>query len=98
MQNDDSVTCAQPFGGAQVEFPQTFDLRVIYSIETGSALRSELSTVFASNSVPCSRIAEVPTKPGKYARMSASVTFSNLEQMRTVYAALGKIPCVKALI
>ena len=97
MQNEERASDPQPFGGAQIEFPQSFDLRIIYSIQAGQTIRGDLVAVFALYALPCSRLADIPTKPGRYARIAASVRFDNLEQMRKVYAALGALAGVKAL-
>lgn len=97
MQNDENETCALPFGGAQIDFPQKFDLRIIYSLADGGTVRADLASILAANSVVCSGMSDIPTKPGRYARLAASVEFASLAQMRTVYESVGRLPCVKAL-
>ncbi len=98
MQNEKTAASVLIPEETQIEFPQAFDLRVIYSVQARQTIANDLAAVFAAHSVPCSRIADIPTKPGKYARVAASVEFGTLEQMRTVYAALGAVAGVKALI
>lgn len=98
MQNEETAAQVFPPDGAQIEFPQSFELRLIHSAEAAQRIRGDIAAVFSRFLVPCSGLAELPTKPGKYARISASVTFESLGQMRTVYAALGALEGVKALI
>jgi putative lipoic acid-binding regulatory protein len=98
MQNEETAAQVFPPDGARIEFPQSFELRVIYAAEAAHRIRDDIAAVFSRFCVPCSRLADVPTKPGRYARISASVTFDTLERMRAVYAALGALEGVKALI
>ena len=98
MHNEENPSCAGPFGGAQIDFPQKFDLRIIYSVEGKETMRADLATIFAMNSLLCERVTDVPTRSGKYARLAATVEFVDLGQMRAVYEAVGKIPFVKGLL
>lgn len=97
MNAADASSCPLSFGGARIEFPQSFELRIIYAIARAGNLREELAAIFAGQSVPCTAMRDVATKPGKYARLAATVLFGNLVQMRAVYDAVGKLPGVRGL-
>jgi putative lipoic acid-binding regulatory protein len=87
------------FDGSRIEFPVSFDLKLIYDIAAAATLNADLLAAFARRSVPCSAIEAKEPKPGaKYGRLSARVTFSSLEQLRATYAEVGALPCVKGLL
>ncbi len=87
------------FDGADIEFPVTFDLRLIYEISAAATLNADLLAVFARRAVPCAAIETKNAKEGaRYGRISARVTFSALEQLRATYDELGKLPYVKGLL
>lgn len=84
---------------AELEFPVTFDLRVIYTLEQDPPVHADLLAVFARLEVPCSEIVPRASKPGaKYGRLGAKVTFKNVEQLRAAYEGIGALPYVKSLI
>jgi len=88
-----------PFDGAQIEFPVSFDLKLIYESARAATLNADLLTIFARRSVPCSAIEVKKGKSGaKYGRISARVTFTSLEQLRAAYAEIGALPYVKGLL
>lgn len=82
-----------------IEFPVTFDLRIIYENGKAPAVNADLLAVFARQAVPCAAITPTEGKEGaKYARLGARVTFKSVEQLRATYAELGALPYVKSLI
>ena len=48
----DDITAA--LEGAQIEFPVTFDLRVIYVLDQGGTIQEDLEAIYARLEVPCS--------------------------------------------
>lgn len=91
--------CNAADDGSRIEFPVSFDLKLIYELSSASALNADLLAVFARRSVACSALDAKEAKPGaKYGRISARVTFSSLEQLRTTYAEIGSLAYVKGLI
>lgn len=91
--------CNAADDGSRIEFPVSFELKLIFSLSSGAALNADLLAVFARRAVPCSAIESKESKPGaKYGRVSARVTFSSLEQLRATYAEIGTLPYVKGLI
>ncbi len=90
--------CGAPFGGAQMSFPVTFDLRVIYVLEGGDSIQSDLESIYARLGVECSLLQGV-SKPGaKYGRFGSRITVRNRAQFYAVYSEVGKLPYVKAAI
>ena len=87
-----------PFDGAQMSFPVTFDLRIIYTLEGGASIQADLEDIYRRLGVECSLLQGV-SKPGaKYGRFGSRVTLRNRAQFYAVYAEIGKLPYVKAAI
>lgn len=81
-----------------LRFPVSFDLHIIYVLETGSTIVEDLTAIYASLGVACSLIQGV-SKPGaKYGKMGSRVSFETREQMYAAYAAIAKLPYVKTAI
>jgi hypothetical protein len=88
----------EAFAGAKLEFPVTFDLRVIYLLAENADLQGGLEEVFARLGVPCALIQGV-SKPGaKYGKMGARVTLDSRERMFSLYEAVGALPGVKTVL
>ncbi len=98
---DDGIipeSCGAPFGGAQMSFPVTFDLRIIYVLSGGASIQSDLEAIYARLGVECSLLQGV-SKPGaKYGRFGSRITVRNRAQFYAVYSEVGKLPYVKAAI
>ena len=79
-------------------FPVSFDLRIIYVLETGASIVEDLQRIYAAQRVACSLIQGL-SKPGaKYGKMGSRVRFETREQMYATYAAIAKLPYVKTAI
>jgi putative lipoic acid-binding regulatory protein len=91
-------SCAGPFSGVQIEYPVSFDLRLIYAIAEAQDLETALAAALARISVPCSLIQGVAKPGGKYGRMGARVTVDSKATMDKLYAEAAKLPGVKAVI
>ncbi len=86
------------FGGASLEFPVSFDLRIIYTLAGGSSIEGDLERIFVSLGVPCALIQGIAKPGARYGRMGSRITLSNREQMYSLYAAVGELPYVKTVI
>jgi len=81
-----------------MNFPVTFDLRIIYVLADGAEIQSDLEAIYARLGVECS-LMQGMAKPGaKYGRFGSRVTISNRVQFYAVYAEIGKLPYVKAAL
>jgi len=88
-----------PFAeGAELEFPVTFDLRIIYTLAEGGSIQDDLERIYTARGVKCSLMQGI-SKPGaKYGRMGSRLTFTSREQMYSTYSDIGKLPYVKTAI
>lgn len=86
------------FAGVEMEFPVTFDLRIIYVLADGGSIVEDLERIYASLGAKCAMIQGVAAPGAKYGRMGSRLTFATREQMYAVYAAIGKLPYVKTAI
>ena len=88
-----------PFAeGAELEFPVTFDLRIIYVLAEGGAIQDDLERIYAERGVKCNLIQGIAKPGAKYGRMGSRLTFASREQMYATYADIGKLPYVKTAI
>jgi putative lipoic acid-binding regulatory protein len=89
---------AQAFSEAKIEFPVSFDLRIIYTLAENPELQGGLEAILARLEVPCSLI-QGAAKPGaRYGKMGARITLDSLERMHALYAAVGALPGVKTVL
>lgn len=98
MMNEESMVCNGPFGGAGIEYPINFDLRIIYSLETAPAMDRDLESALARAGVPFSLLQGMAKPGAKYGRMGARVTVASGDMMKNLYSEVAKIPGVKAVI
>lgn len=89
--------CDGPLGGAQMAFPVTFDLRIIYVLAEGAAIQEDVQAIFARLKVDCSLMQGTAKPDAKYGRFGSRVTLRNRVQFYAVYAEIGKLPYVKAV-
>ena len=87
-----------PISGAQLEFPITFDLRIIYVKGEGPDIVADLEGIYKARGVSCSLIQGMEIPGSKYARMGSRLTFASREQMYATYGDIGKLPYVKSAI
>jgi putative lipoic acid-binding regulatory protein len=95
---ESAPTCAGPFGGVQIEFPVSFDLRIIYTLAEAPDFQAALAATLARISIPCSLIQGVAKPGATYGRMGARVTVDSKAAMDRLYAEAAKLPGVKAVI
>ena len=84
--------------GAELKFPVSFDLRIIYVKAEGPSILADLEAIYKARGVPCSLIQGVDIPGSKYARMGSRLTFGNREQMYGTYEDIGKLSYVKSAI
>lgn len=95
---DQAPSCSGPFGGATVNYPVRFDLRIIYlKAEVPADLEARLRDLLKTLEVPCSLIQGVAKPEGRYGRMGARVRVDSALIMKKLYAAVAAIPGVKAV-
>ena len=95
---ESAPTCAGPFGGVQIEFPVSFDLRIIYTLAEAPDFQAALAATLARISIPCSLIQGVAKPGATYGRMGARVTVDSKASMDRLYAEAAKLPGVKTVI
>jgi putative lipoic acid-binding regulatory protein len=86
------------FGGAELEFPVSFDLRIIYVLAEGATIAEDLEAIYRELGVRCTMIQGIAKPGAKYGRMGSRLSFETREQMYATYAAIGKLPYVKTAI
>ena len=95
---DQAPSCSGPFGGATINYPVQFDLRIIYlKAEVPADLETRLSALFLSLQVPCSLIQGIAKPEGRYGRIGARIRVDSGIIMKNLYAAVAAIPGVKAV-
>jgi len=96
--NEDSPSCPDPFGGAQLEYPLHFDLRIIYKLAEAQDFQIELEAVLTRVDVPWTLIQGVVKPQALYGRMGARITIDSKQRMDALYAAVAAIPNVKVVL
>lgn len=84
--------------GVELEFPVTFDLRIIYVLAEGGSIQDDLERIYAGRGVKCTLMQGIAKPGAKYGRMGSRLTFSSREQLYATYADIGKLPYVKTAI
>ncbi|MDA8426242.1 MAG: hypothetical protein M0Z80_08880 [Treponema sp.] len=84
--------------GVEVDYPVTFDLRVIYVLSQGATIVEDLERIYASLGVRCTLIQGIAAPGSKYGRMGSRVTMQSRDQMYAAYEAIGKLPYVKTAL
>jgi len=89
---------ASSFGGQELAFPISFDLRIIYVLAEGRAVREDLERILAARGVAWTLMQGDAKEGAKYGRYGARVTMMSREQMYGTYEDLGKLPYIKTAI
>jgi len=84
--------------GEALEFPVQFDLRIIYLAEADGVVEADAAKILLESGIRFSAARRLPTDSAKYRRLAIPVTFENRPSMHSVYAALGKLPYIKAVM
>ena len=83
---------------AELEFPVSFDLRLIYLVEGGAAIREDMERILASRGVAWTLMQNDAKEGAKYGRFGVRLTMASREQMYGTYEDIGKLPYVKTAI
>jgi hypothetical protein len=84
--------------GQTLEFPISFDLRLIYVLSEGASIREDLERILALRGVEWT-LMQGDAKPGaKYGRFGVRLTMESREQMYGTYEDIGKLPYIKTAI
>ena len=83
---------------AELEFPVSYDLRIIYVLAEGEGIREDLEALLAVHGVAWT-LMQADAKPAaRYGRFGVRLTLASREQMYALYEDLGKLPYVKTAI
>ncbi|HAP44638.1 MAG: hypothetical protein A2087_13155 [Spirochaetes bacterium GWD1_61_31] len=96
MIDDDSGN--DPFGGARLQFPVSFELRIIYVLAQGALLEPQVLEILQKQRAAPQLPRTLPASGSTYGRMAVPVCFADEASMRAAYAAIGVLPGVKALL
>lgn len=95
---DSGASCPVPFGGTPIQFPVHFELRVIYTLALGATLEEDLQRLLRARNASPGRPEVLPAQGAKYGRMAIRVVFLDQDSMRSAYADIAALPCVKAVM
>jgi putative lipoic acid-binding regulatory protein len=84
--------------GMTLEFPVSFDLRLIYVLAEGGSIREDLERILAERGVVWTLMQGDAKPEAKYGRYGVRLTMKSREQMYAVYEDIGKLPYVKTAI
>jgi putative lipoic acid-binding regulatory protein len=84
--------------GQLLEFPISFDLRIIYILAEGASIREDLERILAERSVSWTLMQGDAKEGARYGRFGVRLTMESREQMYATYADIGKLPYVKTAI
>ncbi len=90
-----NILSSEAFANVSIEFPIQFDLKIIYLTAEAQNLESELASLLAALSIPCSLIQGISTPGKKYGKLGARVTIASQDMMNSLYAGVAKLPGVK---
>lgn len=86
------------FGGARMEFPASFELRIIYTLAEGAALEEQVLAILHGQHASPGLPKALPSSGIKYGRMAVPVTFASQSAMHASYQAIAALPAVKTLL
>lgn len=89
---------ASDFANAELSFPVTYDLRLIYVLAEGSAIRDDLERILAARGAAWTLMQGDAKGGARYGRFGVRVTMTSREQMYGVYEDLGKLSYIKTAI
>ena len=84
--------------GQELAFPISFDLRIIYVLAEGAAVREDMERILAERGVVWTLMQASSKEGAKYGRFGVRLTMENREQMYATYEDIGKLGYVKTVI
>jgi hypothetical protein len=89
---------ADIFQGQELEYPVSFDLRIIYVLAQGATIREDLELILARRGVAWTLMQGDAKEGAKYGRFGVRLTMDSREQMYATYEDIGKLPYVKTAL
>jgi hypothetical protein len=87
-----------PLKGKELVFPISFELRLVYVLAEGGAIRRDLEHILAARGVKWT-LMQGDAKPGaKYGRFGVRLTMASREQLYGTYQDIGGLAYVKTAI
>jgi len=88
----------RPFGGVDLEFPISYDLRIIYILSGGATIEVDLERIFGELGVKCALMQGMAAPGARYGRWGSRITLESREQMYAMYERIRELPYIKAAI
>jgi hypothetical protein len=89
---------APDFANTELSFPVTYDLRLIYVLAEGAAIRDDLERILAARGAAWTLMQGDAKSGAKYGRFGVRVSMTSREQMYGVYQDLGMLKYIKTAI
>jgi hypothetical protein len=86
------------FGDAELLFPLSFDLRIIYVLADGDTIREDLVRILEERGVAWTLMQRDAKEGARYGRFGVRLTMQTREQMYATYADIGGLAYVKTAI
>jgi hypothetical protein len=93
-----SSAMAADFATTELAFPVTYDLRLIYTLAEGAAIRDDLERILSARGAAWTLMQGDAKSGAKYGRFGVRVTMTSREQMYGVYEDLGNLSYIKTAI
>jgi len=87
-----------PLRGAKLQYPVSFELRIIYLAALCDELQAQMAGIMRTYGISAGTPRLLPVSGKKYGRMAIQVEFLDEPSMHGVYAAIGALPAVKAVM
>jgi putative lipoic acid-binding regulatory protein len=89
---------ADSINGEELDFPVSFDLRLIYLLAEGGSVREDLERILRARGVAWTLMQGEAKEGAKYGRFGVRLTMTSREQMYATYEDIGKLSYVKTAI
>ncbi len=93
-----SYAMADSIYGEALNFPVSYDLRLIYIQAEGQPIREDLERILRSRGVEWSLMQGDAKEGAKYGRFGVRLTMTSREQMYRTYEDIGKLAYVRTAI
>ena len=93
-----SYLMADSINGEELNFPVSFDLRMIYLLAEGPTIREDLERILKARGVDWALMQGDAKEGAKYGRFGVRLTINNREQMYGTYEDIAKLSYVKTAI
>lgn len=93
-----SYAMADSINGEELNFPVSFDLRLIYLLAEGAPIREDLERILKAHGVDWTLMQGYAKAGAKYGRFGVRLTMTDREQMYGTYEDIAKLSYVKTAI